>query len=140
MEKLKITTDFFIAALEDRDNSHYVDSKTGEIIFYQDDNFADNEVSRDELDDNPERYIYIESMESYESFNMMEDFTNNLTNEKAKKELLIALSMRKPFRKFKDTLYNFSDIQDAWYAYQESEMKKYAQEWLTLHKIDAELI
>jgi hypothetical protein len=70
----------------------------------------------------------------------MEDFTSELPDDIIKSKLSIALSKRKPFRHFKDELYDFPEVQKEWYKFHEDEMKRIASEWLEAYNINAEFV
>jgi hypothetical protein len=55
--------------------------------------------------------MFIEPIESNESFKIMEDFTSGLPDDIINNKLSTALSKRKPFRHFKDELYDFPEVQ-----------------------------
>ncbi len=92
------------------------------------------------IENNPDRFMFIDQIESHESFELMEDFTSRLSDDIIKSKLSTALSKRKPFRHFKDELYDFPEVQKEWYKFHEEEMKRIATEWLEAYDIKAELV
>lgn len=90
-----------------------------------------------------ENYLTFEPLESHESFQIMEEFVENLEDKKLKGELFNALKQRKPFANFKFIIDNSRYRQD-WFDFKkqwmenhvralllidiEEEQKKYAKE------------
>ena len=104
MPILKIKRDDFVLALTSHfdfsDSDSYLDTETGDILFTGD---GVDEDAPEDIDDNP-RYLWIESIESEESFRIMEDFVASVSDAKAAARLADALGRPKPFRRFKDAL------------------------------------
>ncbi len=100
----------------------------------------EEEELRELIETEAERYIFIESIGSNESFRVMEQFVEQLPEEKARNDLFDALNRRKPFRQFKDTLLDYPNIREKWFLFHDQEFKRKAQEWLEDHNITAELL
>jgi len=71
----------------------YVNKETKEVISTVDPNeiYECEELWQDtfdEIENNPDKYIEIEKMPSFESFKVMEDFVENVTDEKLQKRLI----------------------------------------------------
>jgi Uncharacterised protein family (UPF0158) len=75
-----------------------------------------------ELENNAEHYIKIEPMESYESFQIMEDFAEQLQDTKFQNKLQNILTRKKPFREFKSAIDN-SDYREDWFAFRSTAYK-----------------
>ena len=143
MAKIKIDTDELICSMENHSDymSYYLNKETGEIITISEElDLIEDEEINEKIDEEPERFIYIEPIDSSESFRIMEDFIFKLPDGKAKNQLEYAISKSKPFRRFKDKLYEYPDIREMWYKFHAQEMKKEANEWLLDNKIEAELL
>jgi len=162
-KQLKIDSEDLIMALEDHSDAfeYFIDLENGNVVilssdFFDEEEFEDEEFDDEELDEedlidpdgynhaivesNPERFVFIDPIESSESFTIMEEFVATLADDVIKQTLSAALSKRKPFRHFKDELYQFPEVQKEWYAFHEEEMKKIAMEWLEDNDIKAELV
>jgi len=154
-KEIKIDSEDLINALEDHSDSfaYFLDLENGNIVMFSKDSFeeefdeeSDDEslnldgYNREAVESQPDRFISIEPIRSDESFNIMEDFTAALPDDLIKDRLNSALSKRKPFRHFKDELYDFPEVQKEWYIFHEEEMKKIAREWLEAYDIKFELI
>jgi hypothetical protein len=150
-KELKIDSANLINALEDHTGSfnYYLDLENGNVVSLSRDNFEE-EFEEDPVDsdgynheiveNNTDRFIFIDPIDSRESFKIMEDFVSTILNDLIKNTLSSALSKRKPFRNFKDELNHLPEIQKEWYKYHEIEMEKIAYEWLKDNDITAELI
>jgi hypothetical protein len=76
---------------------------------------------------NWERCIEIKKMESHESFNIMESFTDQLENIRMKNKLNYALNNKKPFAHFNHLIHN-SKYTDQWHEYKQAKYEEYI--WL----------
>lgn len=70
----------------------------------------------------------------------MVECIEQLKDKKVKERFSNVINRKSPFRNFKDTLYDYPEIQKQWFDYREKRLIKIAQEWLKSKKIDAELI
>jgi hypothetical protein len=67
--------------------------------------------------------IKIEVLKSFESFKIMENFKNELTDNHFKEKLDEALTNRKPFQNFKYLIDN-SEYRESWFAFKQKEIEK----------------
>ena len=81
-------------------------------------------------DDNSDRYIYIEPVESHEGYQNMESYLATLPDGECQRALHRALRGRKPFATFKHTLYDFPEEQQAWYSYHNAWLEQKAREFI----------
>jgi len=65
----------------------------------------------------------------------MEDFIYTLPPGRLQEQLEIAISGRKPFRRFKDVLLNYPQERQAWFDFQEEQQRRWARDWLADHGI-----
>lgn len=101
----------------------YLDLETGEVRIP---GFDDDE----DFDLEDEKYVYIDRIESYESFQHMEDFTSALPEGNVRTELERTLIRHKPFRHFKDVLGHFPKERQAWFAFKDEAMRGVIVRWL----------
>lgn len=114
-------------ALEDNspDMEWWFDPERGEAIPRSVD------ISWDELGvDDPDGLVAIEPIPSDEAYGDMEDFVAEVADPRAKDLLARAISGRGAFRRFKDTLLEFPELREAWFAYHDARMRRRAIEWL----------
>ena len=112
--------------------NYYLNVETGEVVTTGfDDDEAD--VDPEELED--EKYEAIVHLESYESYQHMEDFAVSLPEGRARTVLEQALIRSRPFRHFKDALGDYPDERQAWFEFKDAAMAKVITRWLV--EIDA---
>ena len=144
--RLQIDADDLAFALQNHhpEMIQYLELETGEIGLYGDGMLNGTEVDEDfDIDEflaDDERYVVIRGVHSSESYEVMEDFIDSLPAGNAKRRLSEATAGRKPFRRFKDTLFDLGDVRDQWFEFEEKAQLNQAQAWLDANKIDAELV
>jgi len=102
----------------------FVHKKTHEIIAIPDENrFPGTDLNDEEnawaadirkIDENPD-YIEIDSMESSDSFRVMEDFALSLPEGATKIRLLTVLEGHKPFANFNHQIHNAGKEREQWF-------------------------
>jgi hypothetical protein len=124
-DHLRVDAGDLIDALEYHleDASCLLDLESGEVIHAAD-------MPEDEDLDDPDRYLVIPAMDSFDSFQIMEDFVEGLPEGEACRALARALRLPRPFRCFKDTLFEFPSLRERWFKFQHDRMLEYAQTWL----------
>lgn len=124
------------SALEDHSWSMtwWFDARTGESIPKSED------IPWGELGvDDPEGLIAIEPEPSSEGYRDMEEFIERVSDPRARDLLARAIEGRGAFRRFKDTLYAFGDLQSAWYEFRDARAERRALAWLGARRlVDAE--
>lgn len=139
MTSLKIKLDDIIDALTTHfdmvEGGFYLDTETGDVLLSTE-GLDEGDLPED-LENNP-RYRLIDPLASHESFQIMEDFVDRLGDTKEAVRLQEALNRRKPFRQFKDTLHDHTNLSDAWYAFEQQELARLAEEWCEENGITAE--
>ncbi|MGZ4970953.1 MAG: UPF0158 family protein [Methylobacter sp.] len=137
----KINLDNIIQALTTRfdmeEGGFFLDTETGDVLL-KTEGIDDDDMPED-LEDNP-LYLLIDPLDSHESFQIMEDFIDSLDDTKDAVRLREALNRRKPFHQFKDTLYEHTDLSDAWYVFEQKELARLAGEWCEDNRIEAEWV
>ena len=124
-DHLRVDAGDLIDALEYHldDASQLLDLESGEVVQAAD-------MPEDEDLDDPDRFLVIPSMDSFDSFQIMEDFVEGLPEGEACRALARALRLPRPFRCFKDTLFEFPSLRELWFKFQHDRMLEYAQTWL----------
>jgi hypothetical protein len=85
------------------------------------------EEENEKLDKYFTAYIEIEAMESKDSFQVMADFAEQLTDKKLQRKLYNALNKRNPFREFKFIIDNSGEQRQRWFDFKTSRYK----DWVT---------
>ena len=136
---MKIDIQELAMALESNygEMSCYFDRETGKVIPVMT-NFGldDPDEGQIEIDDNPERYIFIDPIDSRTGYHIMEDFVTDLPDGPAKELLDRALAWKKPFSNFKAALYEFPELKDQWFKHHDTMLKEIVLKWLAAHEIE----
>ncbi|MFH1084506.1 MAG: UPF0158 family protein, partial [Chloroflexota bacterium] len=100
----KIDMDFLIMALEDHSEmvTYYLDRQTGEVAMSSD--YSEDESLSEQLEDDPDRFVWIEPQPSHEAFEIMADFVEDLPDGEERRLLERALAWRSPFSNFRSAL------------------------------------
>lgn len=126
LELEAVDLDGLCDALEDHSFEHswWLDPRTGETRFLG----VDDEETADDLDDGG--LLHIVALDSGEGYGDMADFVSAVTNRRAHDLLSRAIEGRGAFRRFKDTLFEFPDLREKWFAFHKARMHRRALEWL----------
>ncbi|NMR28535.1 UPF0158 family protein [Crystallibacter degradans] len=128
MLRLKdIDMDMLTTAMENAsyDMRWRLDRDTGELELSGD--MVDEGLSPEELE---ERDLVVVEADSHRSYRDMEDFIATLEDERVRAALFRAIERKRPFRHFKDVLYDYPKVQEDWYAFHEKRMRHHAITWL----------
>lgn len=125
------------------EHSQYLNLETGGIAIISEygDSFDEhgNEIEDTEIFLDQEKYISIPGSRSDEAYRDMERFIETKVKGKhLQKELLDALQMRRPFRRFKDVLTRFPRVQAHWYEFEEECTRQRIIEWLEDNDLELE--
>ena len=123
----------------------YYNSKTDEIVaipnFAQ---FSDEEDFKEAFSDSLEKvekhktdFIKFETLESFESFKIMELFVEQLSDQNLKSELENVLANKKPFQNFKHKI-DHSEFRQSWFEFKKSELEKIVENQLDSGKASAQ--
>ena len=124
-----------IADQLDCGNRCYINKETGEIKTTPDfDNgYADEELWADvleELEENWDKYIQIDKMESHESFDLMADFAESVDSKELRDSLINALNKKHPFRNFKWVVDNSGPYRQRWFDFKTQKLIKWVEKKL----------
>src|SRR5215218_4840771 len=141
MGKIRIDQGDLEMAISDGTMSWFLDRDTGAVIPLSDDNrMEEDDEIWEAIDAGSERYLEIPSRSSREGFETMDDFVATLEPGPARTALENALRRPRPFRSFKDALFGFPGVREAWFAYEQEALHAAAVDWLRVEGIDAELV
>ncbi len=93
----------------------------------------DIEVAKHYMD-NPRDYLSLPTQHDVNEYEMMEDFASSLKDEKVAGQLLISLSGKGAFRRFKDSVILLG-LDKEWYIFRDERYKQFATEWCEENKI-----
>ena len=133
MDKLEENIVTEIAKELDCGNDCYYNPKTKELIYIPNaelratgDEEYYNEIFKDVLEKikrQKKDFIKIGELQSFESFNIMENFKNEIKDNHFKEKLNEALNNRNPFQNFKYLIDN-SDYRETWFTFKQKELEK----------------
>jgi predicted nucleotidyltransferase len=114
-------------ALEDNSPEHawWLDPRSGELELWSE--FGD---TPDEEHPEARGLVFVEPVDSAESYSDMEDFAARAPDPRARDLLLRAIAGRGAFRRFKDTLLEFPELREAWFRFHDAQMQRRAILWL----------
>lgn len=112
-------------ALEDNSPEHswWLEPRSGELEFFSDVEGAEDPEERG--------LVFVDPIGSDEAYSDMEEFASAVADRRAGDLLLRALAGRGAFRRFKDTLLEFPDLRESWFAFHDLRMRRRAIEWLS---------
>ena len=102
----------------------YLHRQTGAVISFPDSRqFPDTTDWQTEVDlvaTDPDSYVAITPMSSRESFQIMEQFADQLSDEAFRNRLLHALGQPKPFQRFKSLVDESDPYRQQWYDFRDA--------------------
>ena len=115
------------AALDDHSPEHtwWLDPSTGEVVLW-----SEYFHEQDELDPESRGLLPIDPTPSYDGYADMEDFIERVRDPRARDLLERAIAGRGAFRRFKDTLFDFPELREAWFRFRDVRAERRAIEWL----------
>lgn len=83
----------------------------------------------DIVDKNPGDYVEIERMDGRSSFEVMEDFAEEVTDPEISRKLFRVLSRKRPFANFKYWVEEFG-IREDWFAFKQAALENWVRKQL----------
>lgn len=115
--------DDIIFAMEDQNGEFCVDADSLSLI-------PCNSEFEDEFEVDEENYYSIPDWSSDDGFELMQSFTESLRSPEAKSRLRRAVTAgRGVFRKFKQVLSDYPEVEKLWFAYKNKMMGERISEW-----------
>lgn len=117
-------------ALEDHSDytEWWFDPETGQVEPWSPDLSAIEEV--EEAHPYERNWILVEPFPSHEGYEDLADFTERVRDPRARDLLERAIAGRGAFRRFKDTLFEFPELRDAWFRFHDARVERRALRWL----------
>ncbi|MDD9270903.1 UPF0158 family protein [Paenibacillus sp. GCM10023248] len=126
---MKLMDELIDAYLDNNmEHPYYLDLHTGLVILDMDEAYTGEPGIDWDDEENEERYIGIPKIDSNEAFVVMTKFAKQ-TKSDPEDLLFEALNGSKPFRKFKDMLYQL-DIWDEWNKFENKYAEEAIQWWI----------
>lgn len=152
MKELQVDLEMIGMAMEDvsRDLAeYYLDTENGQVIvlseeaskYVRDDEYMnirdlpdwqidEIKVAENILNNQTGRYVNIPEKPTYESYELMVDFTDIVEDELLREKLNIALDGKGTFRRFKNVLKNYPDYEKKWFAFKATRVEEDVKNWL----------
>jgi len=105
-----------------------------------DDMYGDTELWEEELEEIENewtKYVVLEKMKSGEAFTIMEDFIEEVDDERLQQDLIKILNRRSPFANFKAEVES-SEYRQQWFDFRDRKYEDYVREHLEEEKIEFE--
>ena len=120
----------------------FVNKETYEIksIIDPDNPYSEPEFYEEELEkieNDWTDFAVIEKMESWEAFKIMEDFVDEIENEKLKQDLTKILNSKSPFANFKAEIET-SQYRQKWFDFRDKKYEEFVTNQLKSEKIEVE--
>lgn len=141
MKKIKIVLEEFLLALDSSgEMENFLDRTTGEILLRWEDDPGVDEIDARLAAGPDERYELIDPWPSHERFEVMVDCAESLPDSALKERLLRALEQRRPFRRFKDALFDDETVRQRWFAFERAAGTREAERRLAALGIEFEWV
>ena len=129
----QIDTDQVKIGLDDNSPEIYywLNLKTGEVEIIVEDALDEEGEEFEEIYSNKD-LVEIPKLESWQKYNWMEDFAEQVVKDKDKiiyEKLLIALDGKGAFSRFKNVLHQDEDLLQGWYDWQDQCLEQEMQQW-----------
>ena len=131
MPVLTLDSEDIKMAMSDQNTEWLLDPATGKLCLDPED--AAFAFGHDDAElwtpADPEQVLPIPHFASSDGYQLMQQFALEVAGSEASERLQYALRMRKPFRRFKDTLIDFPDDERRWFQFEADEMKRFAADF-----------
>lgn len=86
----------------------------------------------EEIDSEFDKYVVFEVMPSHESFKLMEEFIETVSDNKLQNRLLNAISRSKPFRNFHNEIDNSGKYRQHWFDFKDQKYIKWVKDQIEI--------
>jgi len=90
------------------------------------------------LNDDKERFVEIPKITSHESYGVMERFVLDIKDQGIRERLYFAIKGKGAFRRFKDAIAEWPEIEKRWYTYRDEAIRREVLDWLESIEIEPE--
>ena len=149
MKKLKVDVEEIAMIMDNQDrfgNQYYLDTETGETVVIPDELMSALQEGESceglpdwelqllpqarEIFEGSDRYEEIPTRPSYEGYNLTVEFTEGVWDKKIQRKLSIALDGKGAFRKFKNVLRDYPEVEKEWFQFKSKRDKEEVKDWL----------
>lgn len=104
--------------------------KLGEIIFIgMLDPYA-GDITPDDIDNDPNLYLFIETPSSSEAYEWMVEFAERIEVGKLAEKLPIALDGKGAFHRFRNVLSDYPEQREMWRKFEDTKINSEIEEWV----------
>ncbi len=122
--------------MQNNEIHYYVNKQENQLVFVMDDIYCDEKENKKLLETIENNFTNYISLPLTDEYKMMEDFCGEQTQE-VQNVLNKILNGKRPFRKFKDKLFEL-DIRDEWFEFKREQLEKVAIDWCEMNNISIE--
>jgi len=149
MKKLKVDFEDIAMIMDNQDRfttQYYLDIQRGEVVAIPEEVMSALDegdsfegfpawelelVSKArEIYEGSERYREIPIRPGYEGYNLMVEFAEGVTDRRIQRELSIALDGKGAFRRFKNVLRDYPEVEKKWFTFKAERDKEAVKDWL----------
>lgn len=122
----------------------YIHKESGEIVSVLDfDSWPGGDTEPweevlNELEENWDKYVEIERMESRESFEIMADFSKTVDDKNLQNKLTTALNKKHPFQNFKWQIDNSGPYRQKWFDFKNQRLIEWVKDQLENTDLESE--
>ncbi|MBN2026096.1 MAG: hypothetical protein JW854_04990 [Actinobacteria bacterium] len=132
----KVDMSELITAMNDSnyDTEYYLDMETGEVIaIFEDCEYMEEYAEiLEAIENESERYMYIDKVESRDAYRDMEEFISTEEDEQLKKLLLVAIDGKGAFPRFRNVIWEYPEATDRWFALKNDKDRQRALRFLDI--------
>ena len=135
--EIAIDFDEIADAFEESDVMHhyFIDTQSNELIYINEAIDDDYEKRLEEMDD--DRYLMIPSRLPRDNFEIMEMFVyEKIQDATIAEKFHQVLEEKKPFKNFKDLLFDYPDLREQWFVYNNHYFRNETINWLCNNHIE----
>lgn len=135
------------------ETSSFLNLKTGEIVFFQDEEIRAAEDNEDLIGkhdwyieavekakqylENQDEYIALPTKYEFHEYRIVQDFISSLPIEEQRNELYSLIKSKGAFSRFRRGLERFL-LEDKWYKYKDEAILKFVKNWCEENNIELE--
>lgn len=133
---LRVQMDLVIDAMtagRDEVFHHFLDLNKGTVLMWIDPEHRDPDIPDDDsrlVDDSPDDYEEIPRIETQVEYGWMERFAAEIEEDDLQLQLGTALSGKGAFRRFREVLARYPDLEESWYSARREWLEEEAVTWM----------
>jgi hypothetical protein len=89
----------------------------------------------EQVESAPQDFVAFESLESFESFKMMETFINTIEEVRIQLQFEDVIHLKKPFQQFKYLLYDYPVLREQWFDFKNHYLMEHVEQQLKSYNL-----